>query len=178
MEGGIRVWNGMVAEGPPESGIAYFEAGATAADMASLAWALEESTRRFYAHLADTRPGGDESDLFRTLVQAEEHHKETLSGINERLTDEPVSRISDRQDRRIMEGGMELESALEWVTGKPLSDILDLAIGMEANAFDRYQKMMEAADDPDSREVFSVIAGEEKRHLARLADLKDSQVPG
>ncbi len=175
MEGGIRAWNGVVAEGLPEAGIAYFKAGTSAADMVSLAWALEESTRQFYAHLAETRPGSEESDLFRALVQAEEHHKETLSGISHRLTTEPVSRMSDGKERRIMEGGMDLDSAQEWVAGKPLADILDLAIGMEANAYDRYLKMMDASAQADSREVFRTIAGEEKKHLARLADLRENQ---
>ena len=63
MEGGIQAWHGLTADGPPEGGIAYFASGTNAADMAALAWALEENTRLFYSDLAKMRPGTDEADL-------------------------------------------------------------------------------------------------------------------
>ena len=72
MEGGIQEWQGLTAEGPPEGGIAYFAAGTDAADMAALAWALEENTRLFYTSLAGMRPDTEEAALFLKLVNAED----------------------------------------------------------------------------------------------------------
>jgi len=162
-----------IAEGPPEAGLAYFAAGTGAVDMAALAWALEETTRQFYARLADMHLESGEVELFRTLVQAEEHHKETLAVLNEKLTTEPVKRIYDRQDMRVLEGGMDLEAALRWVGDRSVSEILDMAMGLESNAYDRYLKMLDISEDDLSKEVFRTIAVEEKGHLKRLADLMD-----
>jgi len=173
MDGGIRAWTGLTAEGPPEAGIAYFSAGTRPADMAALAWALEESTRTFYSVLAGRDPNDTMAAVFSSLVQAEEHHKETLASLHGRLTTEPVSRMYDPQGHGILEGGMELEAALRWSEGKRVNEILDLALGLEANAYDRYLKMLVVSDSKDAKEVFHAIAKEEKNHLRKLSKLLD-----
>jgi rubrerythrin len=176
MEGGIKAWQGLTADGPPEAGIAWFAVGTTAADMAALAWALEENTRLFYTALAGMRPGTDEADLFLSLVEAEEYHKKTLETVHNRLTDEAVDRFYRKQSVRILEGGIEMDEALKWAEGKPARRVLNLAIGLEANAYDRYLKMMEKAADEDSRDVFETVAREEKGHLKGLAGLLDEVI--
>ena len=142
-----------------------------ASDMASLAWALEENTRLFYTALAGMRPGTDEGDLFLSLVDAEEHHKRTLEAVHSRLTDHPVDRFYREQPAHILEGGVEMDAALKWAEGKPARRVLNLAMGLEANAYDRYLKMMDKAMDEDSKEVFATVAREEKGHLKGLAAL-------
>jgi rubrerythrin len=175
MDGGIRAWNGLLAEGPPEAGIVYFASGADAADMTSLAWALEEGTRQFYGTLSETRQGTGEGAVFRDLGRAEERHKETLAVLNGRLTSEPVERMYRKQVPKVLEGGVGMEEALEWTQGRTIAEVLDFALGLEANAYDRYLKMVDGAGDDDTREVFRTIAREEKEHLKRLADLMDRQ---
>jgi rubrerythrin len=176
LEGGIQAWRGLTAEGPPEAGMTYFASGTGAADMVSLAWALEEATRQFYTNLAHTRSEEVEAELFGALATAEEHHKETLARLNDKLTSEPVSRMYDNQSRRILEGGMDMEAARQWSLGKTVAQILEMALGLESNAYDRYLKMFDATDDDLSKEVFRTIAAEEKNHLARLAELMDSNL--
>jgi rubrerythrin len=176
MDGGIRTWMGLTAEGPPETAAAYFAAGTGAADMASLAWALEEATRQFYMRLADRNPESPAASLFKSLVQAEENHQGTLEHLHGSLTPEPVSRMYDRQEPKILEGGMEMDAALRWADGKPVTEILELALGLESNAYDRYLRMLDIAEGESSREVFRGIAMEEKGHLKRLADLMDEQL--
>ena len=63
--------------------------------------------------------------------------------------------------------------ALTRVRGKPLREILELAIAMEANALDRYIKMGRAVEDERSRKVFLALAEEEKAHLARMSSFLD-----
>ncbi len=173
MEGGIHAWHGLTAEGPPEAGIAWFAVGSTAADMAALAWTLEENTRLFYTALAGMRPGTDEADLFLSLVDAEEHHKKTLETVHGRLTDQPVDRFYRDQTIRILEGGIAMDEALKWAEGKPVMEILNLAMELEANAYDRYLKMIEKSLDDDSRDVFETVAREERGHLKGLAALME-----
>jgi rubrerythrin len=176
MEGGIRAWQGLIAEGAPEAGIAWFAVGSTAADMAALAWTLEENTRLFYTALAGMRPGTDEADLFLSLVDAEEHHKKTLETVHGRLTDQPVERFYRDQATRILEGGIAMDEALKWAEGKSAREVLTLAMGLEANAYDRYLKMMEKSLDDDSRDVFETVATEERGHLKGLAALMDEVI--
>lgn len=176
MDGGIRAWTGLTAEGPPEAGVAYFAAGTGAAEMASLAWALEAATRHFYTKLSETDPDDSASRLFQSLVQAEEHHMEMLARLYGRFSTEPINRMQKQQGSEILEGGMELQAALEWARGKHVTEILELALGLESNAYDRYLKMLDTTDDESSREVFRGIAREEKGHLKRLADLMDEQL--
>jgi rubrerythrin len=166
----------MVADGPPEGGIAFFEPGADAADMAALAWALEENTRLFYTSLAGMRPGTSEADLFMKLVDAEEHHKDTLAAMHRGLSSESIERFHSKQVGPVLEGGMLMEEALAWAEDKPVRKILAVAMGLEANAYDRYLKMMDVSDSEDKKEVFRTISKEEKGHLNRLAALID-QLP-
>lgn len=175
LEGGIQAWQGLTAEGPPEGGVAYFESGAGAADMASLAWALEENTRLFYESLAGMRPGTGEAELFMKLVDAEEHHKETLSSIHRQLSDKGVERFHREQTGPVLEGGVLMEEALAWAGDKPSRKILAASMGFEANAYDRYLKMVHLSEDEDAKEVFRAIAKEEKGHLKKLGELLDKE---
>jgi rubrerythrin len=70
-----------------------------------------------------------------------------------------------------MEGGMRVEQALEWTTGKGISDILDLSMALESYSYDLYLKMERTLADGNARHVFLVLAGEEKKHLESMAAL-------
>ena len=177
MEGGIQAWQGLTADGPPEGGIAYFASGTGASDMAALAWALEENTRLFYMSLAGMRPDTEETVLFQTLARAEEHHEETLAAIHTDLSPEPVDRYFQAQDKPILEGGVDMGTALTWAEGRTAEQVLEFAIGLEANAYDRYLKMVDVSESEDAREVFRTIAKEEREHLKKLATLMDQQLP-
>ena len=176
MEGGIQTWQGLTADGPPEAGVAFFRSGTDAADMAALAWTLEENTRLFYTRLAEMRPGTDEASLFTKLMDAETHHKETLASIHRKLSNKPLERFHDTQKAPVLEGGVLMEEALAWAQDKPSRKILAASIGFEANAYDRYLKMVDVSDSEDAKKVFRTIANEEKRHLTRLGELLDRVV--
>ncbi len=175
MDGGIQAWQGLTAGGPPEGGVAYFSTGQSAADMAALAWALEENTRLFYMSLAGMRPDTEEAMLFKALAKAEEHHEETLAAIHTDLSSDPVKRFFRIQDKPILEGGVDMETALNWAEGRTTVQVLELAIGLEANAYDRYLKMVDVSEKEDAKEVFRTIAKEEKEHLKRLGIFLDQQ---
>jgi hypothetical protein len=58
MEGGISAWDGLVAAGPPEAGMARFAAAASAEELIALAWYLEAGSRTFYGRIAGTAAFG------------------------------------------------------------------------------------------------------------------------
>jgi rubrerythrin len=174
MEGGIRAWNGLIAEGTPEAGIAYFSPTARADEMIALAWFLENGSRRFYDALAHAIEHGDVADLLRQLASAEERHKATLLDLYKKFVGAPPdpafpkSVISAENEDDVMEGGMRVTEALQWVKGKSVTEILELSVALETNSYDLYLNMERRLKDQPSAEVFRVLSGEEKEHLERL----------
>ena len=67
MEGGIRAWEGGVAEGAPEAGTAYFTAAGRPEEFIALAWMLEEGSRRFYTAVQALVDDVETKKLFRIL---------------------------------------------------------------------------------------------------------------
>jgi rubrerythrin len=176
MAGGINAWNGLVAEGAYEAGLAYFPRASGPAEMISLSWALEDGNRAFYEGIA--RQAADEEDaaLFRSLVLAEERHKETLRGLHARIAGEGATLTPPAgiEAGGTMEGGIPVGEALAWARGKAPREIVEFAVAMEANSLDRYIKMGRSVRDEQSRGVFLALAAEEQAHIQRMASLLDS----
>lgn len=174
MDGGIKAWSGLVAEGPPDAGMAYFPATSGAVELAALAWYLEAGSRSFYAGLAAL--AGDESsrELFVFLGSAEESHQRRLSDLyRESASGEdaaafPQSVIAQRPEDGIMEGGVAVEKALSWARGRSPGDLLEYVVSLETNSWDLYLRMHRAVTGDNPRRVFEMLAEEEKQHLELL----------
>jgi len=174
MAGGINAWNGLVAAGAYEAGLAYFSRASGAEELIALSFALEEGNRAFYERIAKEASGEDFA-FFHSLVLAEERHKDTLR--------EVYARSSGREEEpappegmgavTFLEGGIPIGDALSWARGKPQGEILEFAIAMEANSLDRYIKMGRAIGDEHSKEIFRSLAREEQDHLDRTTSLLD-----
>jgi rhodanese-related sulfurtransferase/rubrerythrin len=179
MSGGINAWEGLVAEGDLEMGTAWFSSARAPEEYLGLAWLLEEGTRQFYAELAITFGAGEEGSFFRQLVSAEEQHKSSLRTLYHGISggsqggDFPFAVLPEPSGSTILEGGVSLDQALQWVRGRDYGQVLQLAIGLEANAYDRYLLMRREAADELSRTIFNRLAGEEKIHLRLLSDHLD-----
>src|SRR5512136_368128 len=138
MEGGIRAWKGLVAEKTPESGIAYFSPAIKPEEMVALAWFLENGSRRFYAELSH-RLEPDISDLYAELASDEERHEANLLDLYRELVGTaphdgfPKSVISVENEDDVMEGGMRVADALQWVKGKSTTEVLELSLALETN---------------------------------------------
>lgn len=127
-----------------------------------------------------TEPGG--AQLFRDLAWAEEAHLAMLRKLFEDLAGHPAgeefpSAVIDLDPREeaIMEGGISVRKALAWAGDKTLREVLEMAIGIETVAYDRYLFMLERLQGKQEQEVFRALAGVEQRHLdtvsARLDEL-------
>ena len=177
MEGGIRAWKGLVAEGTPESGITYFSPATKPEEMVALAWYLENGSRRFYAELARTLTEADMADVYSQLASVEERHQVTLHDLYKELSGAtpevgfPKSVISAKDEDDVMEGGMRVTEALQWAKGKRVTEILELSIALETNSYDLYLTMEQRLKDQLSARVFQVLSGEEKQHLEHLGSL-------
>jgi rubrerythrin len=183
MEGGIRAWKGMVAHGPPESGMAYFSPAANAEEIVGLAWSLEEGSRLFYQgvseHFSDDPEAGK---MFEGLVSAEKNHEKHLLETYETLTGTQPDfvglreRFQDSLSGAVMEGGIKVKEALDWAKDKGVAESLELAMAMEVNAYDLYIKMSRAVEDKQAQEIFKKLSAEEQVHLEKLAWLLERRV--
>jgi rubrerythrin len=184
MQGGIHAWKGLVAEGAPESGIAYFSSATKAEELIALAWWLEDGSRQFYSDLAALMRDQEAKNLFKDLTIAEEHHQTSLLKLYQELsglTSEsgfPGSVMSPEKEGDVMEGGVRVSEALQWAKGKSVTEILEFSLSSETNSYDLYGKMEHRMKDERSAQVFHVLSGEEKQHLERLSVLFQKRIQG
>jgi rubrerythrin len=177
MEGGMRAWEGGVAEGAPEAGTAYFNAASKPEEFLALAWMLEEGSRKFYAAIPSLMADEETKKLFSDLATAEEHHKASLVNLYKTFAGEkptqdfPGSIVPADASGDFMEGGMRVSEALRWVKDKNSEAIFELAMALETNSYDLYIKMRRQMKDDKSRQVFDQLSIEEKKHLELLAAL-------
>lgn len=181
MVGGMNAWNGLVAEGPPEAGMALFAGAETPEALIALAWSLEEGSRRFYAAVAAALADEEAAALFTALEGDERHHETALLALyrdasgNAAATEIPAALLAGANPGAIMEGGVKVEEAIAWIRGKGPEDVLDLGIALESHALDLYVRMERTLAAEGARRVFRTLAGEEQAHLARMTKLLESR---
>jgi sulfur-carrier protein adenylyltransferase/sulfurtransferase len=183
MEGGIRAWKGLRAEGVPDSGMAYFSPAAKPEELMALAWFLEEGSRKFYSELAETLPDQEAKDLYSQLTDAEKHHEASLLRLYEEFSGKasvpgfPGSILpAGKEAGDVMEGGMRVSEALQWAKGRKPEEILELSLSLETNAYDLYLKMERHVKDEHSAKVFHLLSTEEKQHLEHLSALFEKRI--
>ena len=176
MAGGIKAWEGHTAVDEPEMGAAYFAPGKTLEEFIGLAWLIEKGTRSFYLAMADHFTETKGEPFFRRMAAVEESHQAYLENLYEktsgRLPDDnfPQKLLPSLPQEPILEGGILLEAALKWADRHSLSEIIEMAIGFESNAYDRYLLMAHGQKDKKVRDLFTTLAEEEKGHLRQLSD--------
>jgi rubrerythrin len=150
-------------------------------EYVALAWILEDGMKRFYGHIAaNISTSKDAARLFGQLATAEEHHKSELVGLYTSISGKqadpgfPYTLISGSSGDEFLEGGVALKDALGWAQGKEIIDLLELCIALETTAYDRYLVMKYQVKDADSKRVFDLLAGEEKRHLTSMTEQFDA----
>lgn len=179
MEGGITAWNGQTAAGDYREGLYLLEDRETPEELISLAWSLEEGSLMFYEKAEEIASDGAARELLLRLAGAEERHKSNIYDAY-RMTvgeDAPDFR-ADQTLRGIMEGGVQVEEALNFLKGedRTVRDLIEVSMEMETNALDLYIKMLRQIERSDVREIFALLIKEEKHHLSMLGKLLDERV--
>jgi rhodanese-related sulfurtransferase/rubrerythrin len=177
MEGGIRSWKGLVAEKLPEAGMAWFQSAQSTEELIGLAWLLEDGMRTFYLEIAKGLDRSEEAQLFMELAGAELHHKNALLKLYQQIKGEDVSVnfpsaiLQEQPKEKYLEGGVLLSEAFSWAGKKDEREILEFVMSLEVGSYDRYLTLRDHFKDESSREVFGLLAAEEKAHLKRLTRL-------
>jgi sulfur-carrier protein adenylyltransferase/sulfurtransferase len=174
IEGGIHAWQGMAAERNPAGGITRVNTAHSTEELIGLVWTLEDGVRNFYREMAIGRGRDKDARIFSELTAAEKHHKDALLKLYQELTGReagmefPDDVLNRPQEGKLMEGGMLLDDVLSWARGKETLKILELAMSLEISAYDRFIALRDAFENETARQVFGLLAAEERSHLERL----------
>ena len=151
----------------------------TPEEFITLAWSLEDGTRRFYESVKDAVADEESKGVFDSLVKAEEKHKETL--VQEYMHIKGMSiengKYGEEHLSGTIEGGLSIDEAMTWLneSKRELTDILEFSIQLETNSLDLYLKILHKLENKDTQKIFGLLAEEEKKHLLRLGNLLNSK---
>lgn len=174
LEGGIKALHGPKSIGAPEYGTVYFRGTEDAGELLALSWALEENTIRYYQFIMKKYNDDKIRDFFSALISVEEGHKDMInslykkekSGVGKGDFPDYYASLDDIDE--VLEGGLKLSRMLKWADGKSIKEIIDLSIGLEAQLFDIYTKMLAVKTDEHMKNVITRLANDEKQHLNRF----------
>ena len=178
VSGGIKAWKSKTAVGPQTQGIHLFEGDESAEAFLVTAYSLEQGLEKFYRDMAGKAGNQAVKDLFEKLATIEEKHMEQVFERYRDLVDSSVSRQTFEAGitASALEGGLTQEQYLELFDPDLSSEteVISMAMSIEAQALDLYQRVADRMTDPDARDAVRKIAKEEAQHLARLGELMDS----
>ena len=166
MEGGISSYHGEQVEGNVEAGLEYFMDG----DFDSayeMAFTMEAGLKNFYLVLADEAESEEERRTLTKLAQFEDGHMTRLKIRFGEVYFDP--------DLTVAEGGLDVEEMLKYF-GEQLHSrehILQLAMKLEAQAFDLYSRLARKHRGKDTESFFQTMAADEHKHLVQVAKQLD-----
>jgi len=175
LSGGIKAWDSEKAVGPEDLGLALFSGKESPEETLVAAYGLEEGLRRFYESMAPKVRSEKAGQLFGKLSSIEVKHQDRIFSEYVRLSGTAVGRdeFAARIVAAAMEGGLTTEEYLARYQPnlENAGDVIALAMGIEAQALDLYQRAADRAKTIESKTVLVQIANEERAHLEQLGML-------
>jgi len=178
VSGGIKAWKSKTAIGPQELGMDLFNGKEAPLDILKTAYSLEQGLRDFYLTLEKTAGNPKVKDLFLKLSDIEVKHQRSIYTAYNRTSGLEISQ--DEFERQVegsaLEGGLTTREYLDLFKPDLNSEtqVVSLAMSIEAQALDMYQRVSARISNPESKAIVLKIADEEKAHLASLGKLMDS----
>lgn len=178
LSGGIKAWDTNTAVGPEDLGLALFSGKESPPETLEVAYFLEEGLRDFYQSMAPKVKDANTRRLFEKLADIEVKHQDRIYQEYVRISGTDPGRQTFAKDTaaQTMEGGLTTEEYLKRYPAnlEAAGDVISLAMSIEAQALDLYQRAAERAEGEQSRDILSRIADEEREHLKQLGRLFES----
>jgi rhodanese-related sulfurtransferase/rubrerythrin len=178
LSGGFKAWKGAAAFGTEELGLELFTGNESIEKTLVIAYSLEEGLRDFYLSMLTEVKNKDAKNLFQKLSEIEVIHQERIFNEYIKMTGKSVTREEFEKNIvvKTVEGGLTTEEYAnlfqpDWESVK---DIVEVAMSIEAQALDLYQRAGDRSSDLQSQKVLRQIADEERTHLAQLGNLIES----
>jgi sulfur-carrier protein adenylyltransferase/sulfurtransferase len=179
LSGGIQAWQSQVAVGDQTEGLALFSGDESVTAVLMVAYGLEAGLRDFYLSMASRDFDPAVQKLFGDLAEIEVKHQGRLLDTYAQMTGQPANRADfETAVDDHLEGGLSTEDFLARFTSdidRPV-DVISMAMAIEAQALDLYQRAGDNSTHTESSSAFERIANEEKAHLKRLGELMEAQV--
>lgn len=178
--GGIKAWESQIALGPQDLGVELFSGKEEPAEVLKVAYSLEQGLREFYLTLGRQTTNKKIKDLFAKLSEIELNHQMSIfqvyldiGGEKKKMSQKEFQAMVEAES---LEGGLSTEQYLALFNPdlEVETDVISLAMSIEAQAMDLYQRVTLRIDNPDSRQIVQKIADEEKAHLESLGKLLDT----
>ncbi len=180
MAGGFNAWTSQAAFLGEEKGLALFDGVTSVENALAVAYSLEAGLKGFYDSMAAKVESDPARYLFQQLSQIEVKHQDRILEQYTALTGQSVTRetFEARQVSEVLEGGLTTEeyASLLMPAYDTLTDIIELAMSIEAQALDLYLRASQKASNEAGKRALIQIADEEKAHLARLGKLMEETV--
>jgi rhodanese-related sulfurtransferase/rubrerythrin len=177
LSGGIKAWNSETAIGPQDQGMALFEGSLTSRQSLIVAYSMEQGLRDFYLSMAEKVRQDDVRGLFENLADIEIKHQQHIFEEYKRSkgTDMDIEAFEAQMLPGMVEGGLTTDEYLSLYNPDLSSkvDVVSMAMSIEAQALDLYQRAADRATDEIARDSLLKIAGEEKAHLEALGKLME-----
>ena len=175
LSGGIKAWNSEKAVGPQDLGLDLFTGKESPEETLLVAYGLEEGLRRFYESMAPRVTNENARKLFARLSTIEVKHQDRIFSEYLRATGVEVSRedFAKKTFAPAMEGGLTTEDYIRRYQPnlENPAEVISLAMAIEGQALDLYQRAADRAKTAQSRDSLMQIAGEERSHLEQLGKL-------
>ena len=139
---------------------------------------MEQGLREFYLTLGKEAKNEKVKALFSKLAEIEVQHQKSIHiAYNDLNTDKiSIDEFEKMVEIKALEGGLSTKEYLDLF--KPdlnsPTDVISLAMSIEAQALDLYQRVSLRFEKSRSQDIVNKIANEEKAHLASLGKLMDS----
>lgn len=175
LSGGIKAWNSQKAIGPEDLGLNLFSGNEAPEETLVAAYSLEEGLREFYGSMAAQIKAERARRLFEKLSAIEVKHQDRLFNEYRRVSGSVLTReeFAEKVVAPAMEGGLTTQDYLRLYQPdlEVPEEVVSLAMAIEAQALDLYQRAADRAGTTESRNVLVQIADEERAHLEQLGAL-------
>jgi rubrerythrin len=173
LSGGMKAWQNETAIGPPELGLDLFTGAETSEQTIIIGYGLEQGLREFYLEMAAQVSSLGSKSLFTRLADIEILHQQQLVALYKQVSGTELSR-TDFETKLVqpaMEGGLTTTEYLLRFNPdlEQEQDILGLAMSIEGQALDLYERGADQTTDTAIRDILKQIAREERSHIAQLA---------
>jgi rhodanese-related sulfurtransferase/rubrerythrin len=175
LSGGIKAWNSQKAVGPEDLGLNLFSGNESPEETLLTAYSLEEGLREFYWSMAAQVKAENARRLFDKLSAIEVKHQDRIFDEYRRISGAAVTReeFVEKRVAPAMEGGLTTQDYLQRYQAdlEVPEEVISLAMAIEAQALDLYQRAADRTGSEASKSVLTQIASEERAHLAQLGAL-------
>jgi sulfur-carrier protein adenylyltransferase/sulfurtransferase len=178
VSGGIKAWQAKTAVGPQDLGMDLFSGKETPLEVLKVAYSLEQGLCDFYVSMELKAKNEQVKDLFARLSEIELKHQMSIYTSYKDISGGEISKDEFEKvvEKKALEGGLSTGEYLDLFKPDLNSEIevISLAMSIEAQALDLYQRVSTKIENSGSRDIINKIANEEKAHLASLGKLLDS----